>query len=99
MIFWDWWRISGCILTSDFVDYKIIPFPQNVTINERNHHLIDDFDDDFEAEFRYNAITIFNSEVTAIYQYTSFVQTFSFQNETWVDAVDEANQFRLDWNK
>ena len=49
-----------------------------------------------EAEVQYNAMTIFNSEVTAIYRYTSFVQTFSFENETWVDAVDVADEFSLD---
>ena len=54
---------------------------------------------DFEAVVLYNAMTIYNSEVTAIYHYTSFVQTYSFEKETWVDAVDVTDKFSLDLNK
>ena len=54
-----------------------------------------DVDDDYEAEVLFNGMTIFNSEVTAIYHGTSFVQTFSFENETWVDAVDVTDEFSL----
>ena len=57
---------------------------------------IRDLIEDFEAEVQYNAMTIFNSEVTAIYPYTSYVQTFSFENEAWVDAVDVIDKFSLD---
>ena len=44
-------------------------------------------------------MTIYNSEVTAIYHYTSFVQTYSFEKETWVDAVNVTDKFSLDLNK
>ena len=60
---------------------------------------IDDYIiNDFEAKVQFNRMTIFNSEVTAIYQYTSFVRTFSFENETWVDAVDVTDKFSLGLN-
>ena len=52
----------------------------------------------FEAVVHYNAMTIYNSEVTAIYHYTSFVQTYSFEKETWVDAVNVTDKFSLDLN-